>query len=158
MPGHVKTRTLGDHMYGVLADLDDVTVYRGAVGLRIVDGREVQTPPPPIPGDAAGRVLPYAVLYTGAGRDTALTLGGLERGLDWTFQVTVAAGYPQHCEHAVDLIREALATPQHIDDLVLSAVDEDFDPGPMRLDQSVTPARHYLPLLFRLTATRGDTA
>lgn len=130
-----------------------LTVYRG----------EVKPKPPVIQTDGAddpsGRVGPYAVIYPSpgtpspAGQDYADSY----TSLDWLVQITVAAGWGEDLDEAVDLVDgRLLGWAPEIDGIACDGLRPPlgFDPGPARRDESVEPPRHWLPLQYVLTATR----
>lgn len=108
--------------------------------------------------DSAGHVQRYWVLHPffglpGSEHDLADTV----IDLDWTFQITVAAGFP----------RDAYALATRIDELVYRWAPDiegyecgrcqpppGYDPGNARPDDSVKPTRFFLPLQYRTTITR----
>lgn len=114
---------------------------------------------PAVLDDGSGRVKPYAVVWPSPGTpsldadDAADTI----TSLDWLVQVTVAAGRQEDALAAVDRVDvRLLGWAPVIDGIACSRLrpPTGYDPGSMRLDVDKNPPRHYLPLLYRLTATR----
>lgn len=109
--------------------------------------------------DPGGIVATYAVLYPGAGRPTTdgEDLAETSEDLDWSCQVTVAGGTSDNVLAGVDAVHGALHRwrPPSVDGLNTTGLvpPEGYDPGPVRLSPGITPARFYLPLQYRLTAT-----
>lgn len=131
----------------------DLTVYRG----------EVPAKPPVIQTDDEDddslRVAPYAVLYPSPGTPSPAGQEYAETytSLDWLIQVTVAAGYSEDAEAAVDRVdNQLLGWAPTIASIACDALRPPlgFDPGPMRRSDEVEPPRFYLPLQYVLTATR----
>lgn len=118
------------------ATLTTVTVHDG------------QVPDSPA-ADGEGRVYPYAVLWGAPGwvPVDARSLDGTAGGaLTWPCPVTVAAGAPAWALQAVTLVRAALdgyRTPG-------GQLREEPGSPPLRVDDTTTPRRWYVPLAFRL--------
>lgn len=101
--------------------------------------------------DGAGRVYPYVVLWPSAGyrpNEIADDLAGTPDGtLEWPFQVTVASGDVMWTLGAVRVVRAKLAgawlTPR------TGRLREDPGAPNIARDPDVTPARFFVPLLFR---------
>ncbi|WP_193613160.1 hypothetical protein [Nocardioides lijunqiniae] len=108
--------------------------------------------------DPSGRVRSYAVVYPGAGTPNGdVDLGDSSADLDWSVQVTVAAGFTDDVLDAADFVHDRLhrwrptgLTGVHADGLI---PPPGFDPGPVRVDRDLKPHRFWLPLQYRLTAT-----
>lgn len=109
--------------------------------------------------DASGRVAPYVVIYPSPGTPTrgGHDLADSHEDLDWLVQLIVAAGYLEDLLHAVDRIDAQL----HMWAPTISGIScnglrppPGYDPGPSRRNDAVDPPRHWLPLQYRLTATR----
>ncbi|WP_147356272.1 hypothetical protein [Cellulomonas rhizosphaerae] len=106
------------------------------------------TVPTNIPTSTDGRALPYAVAWPspgGAAEESAVhdTSGAL----DWTEQVTVAAGDVIWCLKAVHTVRATLAGRV----LVANAgplVDETPRSVTLQRDTDVSPPRWFVPLFF----------
>lgn len=121
-------------VWAALDALTTVTAYDG----------DVPTKPP---ADTSGRVYPYAVLWPSPGGSPAESAAAGNTGLDWTCQVTVAAGTTAWLLKAVDVVRAAVVG------LVVSDGDgpiTDETPRSMTVqrDEDVTPPRMFVPLLF----------
>lgn len=136
-------RTLRDEVLDVLRSVANLKVYDGEI--------RQDDPPPLIPG--SDRVLPYAVLYAGAGRGDSDRLVGHPSFLDWSGQITVAAGYAADCLAAVDRIRAALVgRTLTLPDGRTGYVREIADLQ-IRVDEQVRPPRHWVPLIIAATAS-----
>ena len=140
-----STRILRD---AVLARLELVT------NVKVYDGRVRQDDPPDeIPG-SGGVVRPYCVLYAGGGRGYSDRIVGGSSALSWSPQVTVAAGYAADCTAAVDRVRAQLTDQVlSISDGVTGYLREVADTGTVRVDEQVSPARFYVPMIFQTVAT-----
>lgn len=123
-------------------------------GLRVYRVEVEDQPPRMVDSD---RVAPYAVLYPfpanpGPGGD----LANAADDLDYTCQVTVAAGFAQDCEATADRVHAKmyLFTPT-VAGVVLGQLvpPPGYDPGPIRVDRTITPPRSSLPLQYRCVAT-----
>lgn len=103
------------------------------------------------PADTSGRVKPYVVIWPGPGYlpDYARTVGGddaIDTGLEWTPQLTVAAGDPEWCLKAVDSVRARVNGAR----LIAGAGPVRIEPGPpMQQDPDVKPHRWFVPLPLR---------
>lgn len=98
-----------------------------------------------------GRVYPYLVLWPTAGHtpDDARTLGGVDgTELTWPFQVTAAGGTVTWALQAAALARGQLEDwfPPFPG---AGQVHEDQTAPFIGKDEDVTPARFFVPLLFR---------
>lgn len=132
-PGELHTATLA-----LLRAIPNMTVFDGDV-------------PTTLPRDGAGRVYPYTVLWPSAGfrpNDIADDLAGTpDETLEWPVQVTVASGDVMWTLGAVRVVRAALAgawlTPR------TGRLREEPAAPSITRDTDVTPARFYVPLLFR---------
>lgn len=109
--------------------------------------------------DPSGRVAAYAVLHPGAGTPNPdVDLGDSSIDLDWSCQVTVAAGFDRDLLDAADFVHGRLFRwrPAGLDGVHTSGLipPPGFDPGlPRDSPPSVQPPRVSLPLQYRLTAT-----
>lgn len=106
---------------------------------------EVVEPVPTPPDD--GRVKAYWALWAGSGR---LNTDRLSPGdfVDFLpFTVTVAGGTPDRVLFGIEQVRKALAGAEIVSGLVS---EQPFDQGPIRLDMSIEPARHFVPLQYQL--------
>lgn len=145
MPSTITSRPITDAVMARLATLSGINWYRS----------EVEDNPPRLPNSE--RVAPYGVVYPfpanpGPGGD----LAGLADDLDYTFQVTVAAGFSSDCEFAADRVHNYLYrwAPTVTGIVVGQFVPPPgYDPGPVRIDRTIAPPRFSVPLQYRLTAT-----
>jgi hypothetical protein len=110
--------------------------------------------------DTDGHVQRYWVLHPFAGLPPAeqdLAETGVD--LEWTFQLTVAAGFPRDVHALATDVDELLYrwTPT-VDGYVCGRLvpPPGFDPGPPRPDLDVKPHRFWLPLQYRTTITRAN--
>ncbi|HEX8489317.1 MAG TPA: hypothetical protein VF642_12285 [Propionibacteriaceae bacterium] len=131
------------------ARLDTVTGATKSVG-------EPRGPLPLIPG-SDGRVKPYAILWPGAGTPgPELDLGDTVVDLDWLIQITCAGGFVEDVQALVTRVDAAFYrwTPV-IEGLSCGPFrpPAGYDPGPVRLDISISPNRPFLPLQYRTTIT-----
>jgi hypothetical protein len=145
VPNTIRAQLITDVVLTQLRTLTGVAVYRS----------EVEDNPPRLPD--SDRVGPYAVLYPfpgnpGPGGD----LAGTADDLDYTFQVTCAAGFSADCEALVDRVTHLLFrwTPT-VAGIVLGQLlpPPGYDPGPVRIDRTIAPPRFSVPLQYRLIAT-----
>lgn len=145
MSNTIRSQLLTDAVLIRLRTLTNVAVYRS----------EVVDVPPLLPG--SDRVGPYIVLYPfpanpGPGGD----LAGVSDDLDYTCQVTCAAGFSADCEYLVDRTHTLMYrwTPT-VAGIVLGQFipPPGYDPGPVRIDRTIAPPRFSVPLQYRLTAT-----
>jgi hypothetical protein len=100
-----------------------------------------------------GKAHPYAVLWVTPGNQDAQGLCGTPDLLTWRFQVTCAGGDDTRALWAVGRVRGALLGKRLDVHTGLISELEGYDPGPVRPDTSVIPARWFLPLLFTVPAT-----
>lgn len=136
---------LTDAVYTRLKLLSGITWYRS----------EVVDQPPQLPD--SDRVAPYGVLYPFPGKPgPGGDLAGASDDLDYTCQITVAAGFSADCEFTVDRVHSWMFrwTPT-ISGIVMGWFDlpPGYDPGPVRIDRTLPPPRFSVPLQYRLTAT-----
>jgi len=144
----LRAQLITDSVQARAQTLSGVTVYRS----------EVEDNPPRLSGD--DRVAPYLVLYPFPGNPgPAGDLGDTAVDLDYTFQATCVAGYSRDCEHLVDLVHPLYFcwTPT-VTGLGPSQIGTfkpppGYDPGPVRIDRTISPPRFSVPLQYRLTAT-----
>lgn len=106
---------------------------------------EVVEPVPTPPND--DRVSAYWALWAGTGRlnNDRLYPSNFVDVLGFT--VTVAGGTYNRALFGVEQVRKALAGAVIASGLI---TEQPFDPGPIRLDLSIEPARHFVPLLYQL--------
>jgi hypothetical protein len=145
MGSSIRSQLITNAVETLLKTLIGVAYYRG----------EVPDQPPRLPD--SDRVGPYIVLYPFPGKPgPGGDLGGVSDDLDWTGQVTCAAGFETDCEHLVDRVHALLfrATPT-VAGIVLGQLvpPPGYDPGPVRIDRTISPPRFSVPLQYRLTAT-----
>lgn len=141
----VDVSELADPVWDLIDAVTGVNTYDG----EFVDanGNTVQ-----VPRDADGRVHPYAVYYPSPGWAHALLACGGTDSLDWTFQVTCAAGTRTQALWCVSKIRGALSGKRlTIRDQGL-LIHEELNPGSVRRDDKLDPPRFYVPLLFAVNA------
>lgn len=131
-------RALADPVWGLI---------NGITNLDSFDGED---PTPQL--DPDGRVHAYAVYYPSPGWAHAVLACGGTDSLDWTFQVTCAAGDRNRTLWCVDKIRTALSGARLSIGGQLLTIRETTDPGPIRRDDQVKPVRFYTPLLFAVNA------
>lgn len=144
---------------GIDRHLLTMTAYQrlqGVTGASAWLGEPDVEPLPQIP-DSDGRVKPYTILWPGAGTPT-LELDAADTAVDleWTIQITCAAGYPEDLVALVGRVDAAFY--RWIPSLTGLVCDRfrpppGYDPGPIRLDRDVTPHRPWLPLQYRTTIT-----
>ena len=117
---------------------------------------EPDFPLPLVPG-SDGRVRPYVILWPGPGTPSAeQNLTDTSVDLDWLIQITCAAGYVDALQALVSRVDAAFYRWQpDIPGYVCGRFKppEGYDPGPARLDRTVTPHRPFLPLQYRCTIT-----
>lgn len=106
---------------------------------------EVVEPVPTPPEDP--RVKAYWALWAGAGQlETGrLFPAGFVNVLPFT--VTVAGGTLDRVLFGIEQVRKALAGAEIASGLIS---EQPFDPGPVRMDLSIEPPRHFVPLLYQL--------
>lgn len=114
----------------------------GSTRLTVFDA-DVPTKPSALPD---GRVLPYAVVWPSAGGAPLESPIAGATGLDWSCQVTVAAGDVGWCLGAIGLVRGALSGAVLAEGVTLT--DETPRSLIVRRDPDVTPSRWFLPLQF----------
>jgi hypothetical protein len=105
---------------------------------------EVVEPVPTPPGDL--RVSAYWALWAGTGELDSGRMLPADFVSVLRFTVTVAGGTPGRTLFGVDLVRKALAGAE----IGSGLISESFDPGPLRMDLSIEPTRHYVPLSYQL--------
>lgn len=106
--------------------------------------------------DSDSRAHPYAAFYTAPGNLTGSTLCETPDELLWSFQVTAAGGDPARGRRAIARVRRQLTGHLLLvegEPAGLIRETPGYDAGPMRKDESVTPARWFSPLLFQVWAT-----
>lgn len=101
---------------------------------------------------------PYVVQWPTPGRpyDEAADLGDEAVDLHWTAHLTVAGPFVDDTLHALAAVHQLMFrwSPS-----LLGVVcgrfhpPDGYDPGPIRMDDKVTPPRFYAPLVYELTAT-----
>lgn len=106
---------------------------------------EVVEPVPTPPDD--DRAKAYWALWAGTGRLDNSRLYPSNFVDVLMFTVTVAGGTPNRVLLGVGEVRKALAGIEIASGLIS---EQPFDPGPLRLDMSITPARHFVPLSYQL--------
>jgi hypothetical protein len=140
----IRSQLITDAVFARLKTVVGLNVYRS----------EVDDQPPQISSDDP-RVAPYVVLYPFPGNPGG-DLADASVDLDYTCQVTCAAGYSADCEHLVDVVHPLLYTwTPAVAGVVLGYFKPPlgYDPGPVRIDRTIAPPRFSVPLQFRLIAT-----
>ncbi len=118
------------------------TILDGIAGINAYDGEVPATPPL----DPDKRVHAYAVLYVSGGRPAGLMLSATQDSLFSGFQVTCVGGDPTRALWCLDKVRTALVGAfVTVDGHEHQITAGEFDPGPVRRDDDVTPPRHYIP-------------
>lgn len=141
----ISRKALADAVMARLGTVTNVVVYQGeAVNVPVMSASD-------------SHVKPYVVLYASPGTPTIeQDVADTAVDLDWLFQITCAAGYPDDLHALVTRVDAALYrwTPT-ITGVVCGPCKPPpgFDPGPMGLDRDVTPHRPYMPLQYRCTVT-----
>lgn len=145
----VPVEDLADPVWALLDAIENVNAFDG--DFVDADGAPVNMKAPPYV-DPDGRVHAYAVYYPGPGWAHALLSCGGTDSLDWTFQVTCAGGDRTRALWCVTQVRNALTG--HTVDVGGQAlgIREVGNPGPVRRDDGVSPARFYTPLIFAINA------
>ena len=114
-------------------------------------GQIPQTPPTVSAEDL--RVLPYDVLWFGAGApgDEQALAGGVQDDTTLRWMITAASGDPDWTLKLVDLI-DALFNGWEpvIAGASVGTCVQDFDPGPIVPGTGFSPTRYYLQLPYRL--------
>lgn len=131
-----STRTTADQVHELLGGIPSLLAFRGSVG--------------DVPLGKDGTVDAYVVAYYSGGHGFRPRLGGKPRHLGWSAQITCAGGNDVKVLWAVDQVRAALTGKRVIDGGRSGLLHELGDPGPIRIDRSITPVRYYLPLDFGL--------
>lgn len=113
--------------------------------------------PTTLPKDASGYIKPYVVIFAGTGSDIAAerdSTGQVDMDvLDWPFQTTVAAADALSCMRLAHDVRLALTNlPVQAGFVKPDGYSATGGDRPL-LDNQVTPARFYMPLMWRLTTT-----
>lgn len=108
--------------------------------------------------DPSGRVAPYVWLQPSPGRAIGDDdLGDSVVDVDWWFQTTCVGGYEADVLHLVDRVRGLLYRWQPAAEgfsFGLCRPPAGYDPGVVRPDTNVKPVRYFLPLQWRIFATR----
>lgn len=113
---------------------------------KVYDGEVI--PDPKVDKDQ--RVHPYAVLYSDPGHPHATGLCGISDAFEWTFAVICVGGDQNRALWAVDKVRSALVDAElTVSGRSLHRVREEIRSSTVRRDDSIRPARFYVPLLFR---------
>lgn len=131
----LDVRTSADEIEALLRTIDT------GQGFRSVIDAPIETPP------NDDRVEWYWVLYCGPGtpNDDRLVPQTFVSSLN--FQVTVAGGTEARCLFGVEQVREKLSGVEIASGLI---TETPTDVGPVRVDQTVSPPRQYVPMSFRL--------
>lgn len=122
------------------------------LGGRVHDGYV----PDKIATDAAGYVLPYVVVFSGIGSDLPaerdLTMLDDVGVLDWATQTTCVGPAPPQCLGVAQLVRSSLQNLPIGRGWLQTDVEAFRTVTPIR-DTTITPARFFLPLRWRLITT-----
>lgn len=135
----------------LVACLEQLAEERTAAGLPTVAVFDGDVPDD-LETDDAGRVLPYVVVWGSVGApvrsDERTVLWAGSGDLDWTPQVTVAAGLPVWVIDAMDLVRDAVAA--HATESGQPLVEQDGGPRtPIRDPDDSRGTRFYAVLPLR---------
>lgn len=132
-------KQLADATEARLRTIDNVAGYRGMV----------PNDPPQIADDDP-RVRPYWVLRTQPGRPDDERMTGDLVGVQWGFQLTIAAGVEDHLDHFADEVIGLMHGWRPFPETARCWMDRDFIPGPNQRDDDVTPPRFWTPLIFKI--------
>lgn len=116
-----------------------------------VNAYDAEVPKTP-PRDEDGRVHAYAVLYASPGLLFSTDLTGNQSALLGSFQVTCVGGDTTRALWCVDKVRTAMATTVTLDGRAYPIRAREEDPGPVRRDDDVNPARFWVPVEFQVFA------
>lgn len=141
----VEVADLADPIWALIDAVPHVNTFDGD----FVDagGRPVKAP-----ADADGRVHAYAVYYPSPGWAHALLNGGENDSLDWSFQVTCAAGDRTRALWCVQQVRNAVSGMRVQVRGQGLLIWETSNPGPVRRDDAISPGRFFIPLTFQVNA------
>lgn len=106
--------------------------------------------------DSDAKAHPYAAFYASPGNLSGSTLCETPNELLWSFQVTAAAGDPARARRAIARVRRQITGHLLLvdgDPVGLIRETPGYDPGPLRKDDTVAPARWFSPLLFQVWTT-----
>lgn len=108
------------------------------------------------PANEDGSVENYAVLYSGPGQRFGSRLGSARDSYLGTFQVTCVGADDEACLWTVDRITDRLSGKQiaTLEGGRMRRIVEDLSnqARTVLVDENVDPPRHYVPLLFRISA------
>lgn len=125
------------------------TQIQGLAGLTVFDGQV----PSKVPTDAGGYILPYVAIFAGIGEDLpeerSLTQLVDMDVLDWRFQTTCVGASANIAMSVAHSVRLALSNLPVGGGFVKPDTDG-FTAGVPLSDNQVTPARFFLPLMWRL--------
>lgn len=138
-------RTLTDPVWVLLDGIANVDAFDGE--FVDADGQQVQ---PTI--DTDGRVKGYLVYHPSPGWQHSWTLDVDRDGLSWTFQVTCAGGDRARAEWVIKQVRAAISGAVITRNGQQLLIEETGDPGPLRVDDEVSPPRRWAPLQFAVEA------
>lgn len=155
----IQERLLGDAIFARLQTLTGVSVYRGETpqdeAVPLIEGDDGPDP--------ARRVAPFIVHFDGAGVPVLpgqADVADRHNDLGQIHMFHCVAGYETDCTHLVGRLRALLFrwTPTATGELAGMAFGRmrpppGYDPGPVRLNDSVTPPRFWLPQQYRLDTT-----
>lgn len=140
-----KVAELADPVWVLIAAVANVNTYDG----EFVDADGTPVVPPV---DQDGRIHAYAVYYPSPGWAHALLQCGGTDSLDWSFQVTCAGADRTRTLWCVEQIRTALSGKTVTIGGQKLQIREVANPGGIRRDDRVSPARMYTPLIFAINA------
>lgn len=107
--------------------------------------------------DTDGHIKPYGVLYASPGTPgLEQDLADTTEDLDWLIQVTCVGAFTADLDALLDRTHGLLYRwAPTVAGVACGRLKPPpgFDPGPQRVDDSVTPVRLYVPLQYQLTAT-----
>jgi len=159
MGSAIPRRVVTDALVTRLETIPNLTVYLRRVGFvrGVTDAPGGQEVPPPTVSVTDRRVRPYVVVYPTAGMNAHPRLDYAVPGLVWDVQLTCVAGDESAIDPVVDLVTGCLdgwrpVFPGPYDQVVNGpfAAVPGYDPGPVRRDDDVTPARFWTPLEYRV--------
>lgn len=141
----VPVDQVADPVWTLISAIPEVNTY---------DGEFVDAAGKPVtaPADPDGRVHAYAVYYPSPGFAHALLACGGTDSLDFSFQITCAGGDRTRALWCVQQVRNALTGATVTVGGQALQIREDGNPGPLRRDDSVSPSRFYVPLIFAINA------
>jgi hypothetical protein len=134
----IDVRVAGEQIEAQLRAEIPAEVMQGFVGE--ID-ETIETPPDD------DRVKAYWVLYLGSGAISNDRIVPAAFVSTLPFIVTVAGGTPSRALFGIEQVRKALAGVEIASGLIS---EQPFDPGPLRVDQAISPSRHFSPISYLL--------